>query len=146
MGKRTGKPSGPAPTALPSVQGAQFCDLVREGVPMREALVAAGIHWSQVSRWIARDPEGFGAEYAQAKRDAAAMWSERAFEILEAATPQSISVDRERAQYAKWRAGVQDRATYGDKQMIEQDTTLRVVVEYAQPDANRGALPPGGEG
>ena len=152
MGKTTPTTTRKArgPSADTPARQAAFLDALAEGDGVRAALAASGVAWGTVRHWIATH-EDFAAQYERARAGLADWWADRAGELLDEAAAQVgddsavVSIAKARSDYAKWRAGVSDRKRYGEKQVIEQDTTLRVVVEYAQPDANRGALPPGGE-
>jgi len=128
--------AGTTPTRViksPLVEGVIFCDYVIDGMTVREACAESGVGWQQIVRWIAKDPDGFGQLYAAARKSAGTVWADRAYHVLEEATPESIVVDKPRSDYAKWRAGVNDRDQYGDRQKVDQDTTLRVIVEYVAP-------------
>lgn len=114
----------------------QWLSLIGEGQSVRKACREAAIPWGVISRWLATD-EAFAAQYARAREASAEYWAERAGRVLDATaktlTEESSRVQIARAQsdYAKWRASRQAPKRWGERQTIEQDTTLRVVVDYA---------------
>lgn len=138
MGKLTvRKPGRPQSPDTPARQAA-FLDALAEGESVKNALAASGVAWTSVRHWIAGD-EAFAAQYERALSGLADWWAARAGDILDEASHRVaddsavVSIAKARSDYAKWRAGVADRKRYGDKQQIEQDTTLRVQVEYVTP-------------
>ncbi len=134
----------------PRPEIAPFLDAVSNGVSIRDALAQVGLAWGTVRYWLAQD-EVFAGQYERARAGLADWWADRAGDILDDAesnvSPADasayVAVQKARSEYARWRAGVADRKRYGDKQTIEQDTTLRVVVEYAEPERKPTQTPIG---
>jgi hypothetical protein len=114
----------------------RWLSLIEQGTSVRKACKEAALPWGVITRWLATD-ESFAARYARAREVSAEYWAERAGHVLDATartlTEESSRVQIARAQsdYAKWRAGRQAPKQWGDRQTVEQDTTLRVVVDYA---------------
>ena len=70
--------------------------------------------WPTVNKRL-RDDAAFAAQYARAREDQADLIFDEIQEIADAATPESVSVDRLRIDTRKWRAGKLRPKVYSDK-------------------------------
>ena len=92
-----------------------------------------------VRQWSVSD-RAIGAVYAHARTISAGALEDAAIEVANACTPESYQSDRVKIDTYKWAAAKRHPKEYGDKVEVQQDTTLRVVVErvaaeLAQPVA-----------
>ena len=114
-------------------------DDVAEGDLIATACKRQGVTRKGLWAWSKRTPEN-GDAYARARLGSAAALEEEILERARAVTPESYSADNVVIQTLKWAAAKRHPKEYGDKVEVQQDTTLRVVVErvaaeLAQPVA-----------
>lgn len=92
-----------------------------------------------VYRWL-EEQETFRQQYARAREAQADGKFEQAWDIAQAATPESVQVARLQIDTIKWQTGKLAPKKYGDKVELEHTGSVKVTrVELVGPDAE--ALP-----
>ncbi len=137
------KPRGRPPRADRDDVISAFLDGVADGLTTRRACSQANVPWRTICGWLTQDPE-FAARYARAREDAGHMWADKAVSILDdlpdEATKEQIQTARARADIYKWRAVVQGRRDYGEKQQVDVTSGGEpLVVQFVHEGARRTA-------
>ena len=129
-------------------EAAQWLECLSDGQTIRQACKASGLAWSTINGWLRTQP-AFQARYAQARAAGAHIHADKAGDVLEEVAEQitamaeasaMVTVAKAQSEYYRWRASTGNRE-YRPAEKIEQDTTVRVLVEYASPPAAELAAP-----
>ena len=108
----------------------RFLLVFRETVNVKEALAAAGIHPSTLSRWITGDMEGFTAKYDEADKVRLKNLEERMFDVLNwASDPERYDKILRYPNLLMFALKGAFPERYGDKGTIGQDEARRLFDE-----------------
>jgi len=121
--------------------GAEICNLVENGLFLREAAIKLGIRPETVSRWQ-DESRGFlvkGISFTQAlaraRQNSAEHWVTKATRVLEdAQDAQEIHKARELAHHYRWIAKMFNPARYSEKMQVEHSGAVEVEPKTLAPD------------
>lgn len=97
-------------------------------------LTRLGVSWREVWRWTREDSE-FGADYAHARVAQAHAMADAVIALADSATPENAAAVRLMIDARKWLASKIAPKIYGERVQVDQDNTVRVVIERESPPA-----------
>jgi len=117
-----------------------LCGRIEGGKSQREIADSLSIDSSEITRWIAADPQR-SARVREARAVSAAHWDDRAEQVLIYADedkPGAIAKARELASHYRWRAKTRNPRDYGDAVKIDAD--VKVTPKMEEVDARIAQL------
>lgn len=126
-----GRPPKWSPSQLEALRVA-LLERVSAGEAVGSVCKAVGVSRAEVWRWTQDDPT-FRDEYARARELQAHALAEEALAIADATTPETAVADRLKLDARKWYTSKIAPRIFGERVHVEQDTTVRVVIERERP-------------